>query len=198
MRKAARVIGALFLSLQLAGCAGGLLSGPPPTTYELAAGLPRGQFGRTGQLLAVREPYALQVLDSERIVFRPEPALVTYYAGAQWSDRLPKLFEARLLAAYETAGVRTVTRATDGLRVQYQLLTDIRDFSVARAAEGSFAHVSIYVKLASDYSGRAVTGRLFEARAPAAGEEAADGVAAMDAALAEILADIVRWTLARI
>lgn len=198
MGKAVRVLGILALSLQLAGCAADLLSGPPPTTFELRATLPGGSYGRTGQLLGVREPHALQILDSERIVYRPEPALITYYAGAQWSDRLPRLVEARLLAAFETAGVRTVTRATDGLRVQYQLLTDVRDFSVARTADGPVARVGIYAKLASDYSGRAVTGRLFEAEAPVAGESTAAGVAALDAAFTAALADIVRWTLTRI
>jgi len=194
-----RGLAVVGISLQLGGCALGLLgSGPPPTTYDLAASVGGRQLGGTAARLAVRVPTAIQIFDSERIAIRPEAGLVAYYGGAQWTDRLPPLIEARLVEAFERSGVRTVTRISDGLTVDYQLLSEVRDFSVHNTQAGQFARVSLYVKLAGDREGRTIAGRLFEAEAPVHGDDTAAGVAALSVALGEVLVGVVRWTLASI
>lgn len=198
LRNAAMVLGATAM---LSGCAALSLIGSegPPTTFDLRA-MPEGRFiGRAGGQLAIREPHAIQVLDNERIVFRPEAQLVTYYAGAQWADRLPLLVEQRLLAAFEgTTNLKTVSRTTDGLRVDFQLLTEIRDFGVAEETGSKVAEVSIYAKVIADDAGRALSGKLFESRVPVTGSGTDGAVRALDTALADVLTEIVRWTVGRI
>ena len=197
MGRATRGLALVLAPLLLAGCSDLLSGGPAPTTYDLSAQAAVSQPRRSGARLAVREPNAIQLLDSERIVFRPDGARVTYLADAQWPDRLPNMIEARLVASFAASGERTVSRASDALSVQFQLLTEVRDFSIAKTPEGTIAHVSIYAQLISDSSGAAITGKLFEAHVRAAGEEPPAGVAALDTALAGVLRDVVRWTLSR-
>lgn len=192
----------LVLTASLAGCAGlSLLTGggsePAPTTYDLRAAPAERSLGRAGGQIGIREPRAIQVLDSDRIVFRPSATMVAYYAGAQWSDRLPKLIEERLLAAFETSSnLKTVSRTTDALAVDYYLLTDIRDFSISETPK--LAHIQIYVKLVVDNRGRAISGQSFEAQVPVLGQGAEGAVGALDAALSDVLSQIVRWTLKQV
>lgn len=210
MGRSWRGVGVLCLPLLLGGCTAlSLLGGPgpPPTTYDLTAraGVRDAAWGEAR--LGIRVPNAIQLFDSERIVFRPEPERVAYYSGAQWTDRLPRLVEANLIEAFDEAGADTVTRITDGLTVDYQLLTEVRDFSVSRTDTGQKARVSIYAQLVSDREGLVITGREFNATASVdgpgddgSGEDPSteDGVEALNAAFSKALAGIVRWTLARI
>jgi len=203
------VLGVL-VSVQLGGCGTLALlgAGPPPTTYDLTARAGVRHAVASDARLGVRLPNAIQLFDSERIVFRPEPGLVAYYSGAQWTDRLPRLIEAQLVESFDAAGARTVTRITDGLTVDFQLLSEVRDFSVSRTKTGQKARVSIYVQLVSDKEGRTLTGRVFNATAIVDGgrdkgddndgDGTADGVAALNAAFAKALAGIVHWTLEQI
>lgn len=205
MRRFWQGLAVALLSAQLGGCTLGLFgaSTPPPTTYDLTAPAGARHGSLNGARLGVRTPNAIQLFDSERIVFRPEPGLAAYYADAQWTDRLPRLVEARLVEAFEAGGVHTVSRMTDGLTVDYQLLSEVRDFSVSRDGyEGEVARVSLFVQLVSDSEGRTLTGRVFTASAPVAGGGegggTAAGVAALDDALSQVLASVVRWTLGKI
>lgn len=173
--------------------------GPAPTTYDLTSAPAAGSYGSIGGRLAIREPRALQLLDSERIVYRPTPVLATYYSGAQWTDRLPKLFEARLLEAFGTAGqIKTVTRANDGLSVDYQLLSDIREFEVVKRGGQDIARISIFVQIAVENRARALSGQLFQAELAVEGQGTQAGVDALNQALSTVLTDIVRWTLSKI
>lgn len=195
LKRASRSLALVLAPLLAAGCSDLLSGGPPPTTYDLSAQAAVSSARKSRARLAVREPRAIQLLDSERIVFRPDAAQVTYLADAQWPDRLPKMVEARLIASFAASGERTVSRAGDALSVEFQLMTEVRDFSVSKTPDGTIAHVSIYAQLVSDTSGAAITGKLFQAHARAAGGEPPAAVAALDEALGAVMADIVRWTL---
>ena len=207
----ARGFWVVLLSAQLGSCGtlGLLGSAPPPTTYDLSGPAGVRYAAQNEARLGVRVPNAIQLFDSERIVFRPKPGLAAYYSDAQWTDRLPRLVEARLVEAFDAAGARTVTRMTDGLTVDYQLLSEVREFSVSNAEtgqSGQSAQVSIYAQLVSDKEGRTLTGRAFTATAPVSGSAVGDdangttaaGVAALNTAFSKVLASVVRWTLANI
>jgi cholesterol transport system auxiliary component len=198
MNRFGLTVGVTLLGALASGCALLAPAGPAPTTYELNAAPRATNLGRTGAGLSVREPRAIKLLDSERIVFRPSPANATYYSDAQWTDRLPRLVEAQLVESFAKAGVRTVSRSTDGLNVDYQLMTEVRDFSVNESGGGQVARVAIYAQIVADREGRAVTGQLIVATAPVAGSDTPAGVAALNEALGSALTEVVRWTLRRI
>lgn len=200
MRVYLRTMLVAAMAVPLMACAlTGMGGGSAPTTYDLNATPAPGKYGTIRGRLAVREPRALQLLDSERIVYRPTPVLVTYYSGAQWSDRLPKLFEARLVEAFGSVGrVSTVTRSVDGLNVDYQLLSEIRQFEVVNQNGRDIARISIFVQIVLDTRSRALAGRLFEAELPIEGGGAKAGISALNSGLSMILTDVVRWTLQKI
>lgn len=167
----------------------------PVPTYDLIAPRDFGHVRPARGLIEVTVPTALQSLDTEKIVAEPTPGVVTYLPDAQWSDRLPKLLQARIIEAFENgARIRTVARAGDRVNADVQLVTDIRQFGI----EGNEAVVELSVKLIGARGGRINAAKVFTARVPAA--TTANGAAASDLnrALASVLVDLVHWTAGKI
>jgi cholesterol transport system auxiliary component len=186
--------------LALAALAGGcsLAAKPAPATFDLQAptSFP-SNLGATAVQFAVTEPTVVGALDSERIVVRPTPTEITYLAKVQWSDRAPKLVQARLIDAFQNTGrVRSVGLPGSAVVNDVGLVTDLRDFHVD--AETNTAVVAMNVRIVGDQSGRVIASRTFEAREPVAGNSADDMIAAINAAFDQVATDIVVWTLAKI
>lgn len=189
-----KALPALALAVVVAGCS--LFRGPPPETFELSGpdSIPRVPSGTAAQLL-IPEPSALKTLDSERIVVATGPKL-SYFPDAQWPDRMPKVFQAKAIEAFEKSKrARAVGRPGEGLSIDYQLLTNVRAFEYRSDGNGGTAYIEVSVKVMDDRNGRIVAAKVFHGEAPVADETAEDVVAGVDAALAEVLIDLVRWTL---
>lgn len=192
-RKSIGIAAACFL---LAGCA--VVQGPPPETYDLTAPSEfSGSVGSTRAQLLVANPTSVSVLDSERILLRPGPNVVTYLKGAQWTDKLPKLLQTRIVQAFENTGrVRAVGRPGEGLLINYQVVIDIRNFEVN--TDTGLAQVLLSVKLMNDRNGRVVATRQVGGQATLMGSDNDELVEALDAASQAAIDQLVRWTLSRI
>ncbi len=178
-------------ALALAGCGGG----PAPTTFDLSAprdGLRRSAGSRGA--IVVAEPTAVSTLDSERIVVRAANAELTYLARAQWSDRLPKLVQTRLIQTFENSGRAAVGRPGDRVAGTYQLLLDIRAFEIREAGRDAF--VEIAAKLVNASTGAVSNARLFAAASPVGAIDGAGASRALDQSLGRVLADITAWAAA--
>jgi cholesterol transport system auxiliary component len=184
----------LSLALLTGGCAAlGFGSKEAVPAFGLAAPHASARTGAIRGQLVIAEPTAVSVLDSERIVVRPTPGQVATLGGAQWSDRLPCLLQARLVETFENANqLRSVGRPADGITSDYQLLIDVRAFqlSVTPAPAGV---VEIAAKIVSAGSGRIVAARVFRASAPAAGTDGPEAVTAIEAAFQDVAVQLVRW-----
>jgi cholesterol transport system auxiliary component len=145
---------------------------------------------RKGKIqVLVTEPQALKALDSENIVVRNGASQIQYLAGAQWSDRLPKIVQARLIQAFEKSGrFGGVGRPGEGLAIDYQIITDIRAFGI----EDGVAVVEIGAKLLNDRNGVVRSSKTFEASVRA-GAGANAFVEALDQAFSGVAADLVAW-----
>jgi len=189
----------MALAVMMSGCASLLAGGDKALpTFDLSA--PSGfNVARVGAgQLVVAPPTAVQVLDTERIVVEPAPGQITYLDKAQWADRLPALFQARLIESFENANrPRTVVRSDSGITSDYILLTDIRTFGIQVSPAGAEAVVEVSAKIVANTSGRIVAAQVFTSRAAAAGTDGPQATLAIDAAADQVFADIVRWAAAR-
>ncbi|MEZ5840711.1 MAG: ABC-type transport auxiliary lipoprotein family protein [Hyphomicrobiales bacterium] len=194
-----RAAAALLVAAGVGGCALAGGSGPAPATFDLTAPDSFADIkGTSSAQILVKEPSALKALDSERIVVKPTPAAVEYYAGAQWSDRLPRLVQTRLAEAFENSRrFRAVGRPGDGLLIDYQIVTDIRAFQIETSGADE-AVVTISAKILNERNGRVVAARLFTARLPVTASSTGSAVAGLDAAMDAVLGELVGWTVARI
>lgn len=187
---------AVGLALVLAGCAGGR---PPNALYDLSARATPGEGrARLSTQVLVPEPRAIRALDTDSIAVRPSPQTLSYYGGAQWADRLPKLVQVALVQSLEDSGrVRAVGLPGEGLLINYQIPIEIRAFEL-RTDGRSRAFVEVAVKILNDTNGQVVGSRVFTAEAPAASDTVGPAVAALDRALKQVLDEMVPWALSEI
>jgi cholesterol transport system auxiliary component len=181
----------IAVALGLSSCASA-----PPQTFDLnAASAASGVNLRA--TLAIREPVASADIDSQRILVRTGRDTLANLAGAQWSDRLPALVQARLVQSFQNARqLRFVGRAGAGFVADYDMELDIRAFELDVAA--ARADVDIAVKIVSAQSGRVVAAQIFVAQAPASGTGGAEAAAALNAALDNVMRQIMRFASAHI
>jgi len=177
---------AMLMPAMLAGCSA--LQGPS-SIFDLGVSGNVAEPRSRVQVL-VPEPTAVRALDTERIAARPSPSQYAYLPGAVWSDRLPKLLQARLVQTLQNSGkVRAAAVPGQGMLTDYQLVLDVRAFELTE--EG--AVVDFAVRLMDDRDGRVVRSRVFRYGVAVASRDAANQVAALDKARDLAFADITRW-----
>lgn len=190
----------MLCAVVLSGCAALPGGGPAPLdTYDLSvANVDSVTSRRSRTQILVAEPAALKALDGENIVIRPSTASVEFLKGAQWSDRLPRVVQARLVEAFQNTGrLGGVGKPGEGLAIDYQIVTEIRAFEV-RVDGASRAEVALYVKLLNDRNGVVRASREFTASAPLAGSGGTGNaayVAALDRAFMQVQREVVGWVL---
>lgn len=186
--------GLIAATAMTAGCTSLLVSEPDPLdTYTLSApSVDVGGGNRRIQIL-VAEPVALKDLDGQNIVIRTSGTEVQYLAGAQWSDRLPKVVQAKLVEGLENSGrFGGIGRPGEGLAIDYQLLTEVREFSVA-GESARVARVEIAAKLLNDRNGVVRSTETFTAERAVSGTGNAAYARALDSAFTEAAGSIVAW-----
>jgi cholesterol transport system auxiliary component len=181
------------LCLGLLGCA--LAGSKPPATYDLVA--PRS-FSTTPRpapwQLVVYEPTAVHALETDRLMVRPQADQVSYYKGVAWSDRLPRLVQARIIETFQNSGaVKAVSSGTG----QYALVTDLRAFQIDVTSGKAYAEIEIFAKLVNTGSGKVVATKGFSARVPATTDSPGDAIAALNQAFTEVLQDTMTWVASR-
>ena len=194
----ARAITVVAATLLLAGCA--LLGRQPAdyTIYGIELG-PASSATPSGApvewQLVVDEPAASEPLRGTRIVLKPGPRAYGIYKGARWTDRAPELVQSLVLEGFERSGrIRGIGRASSSLRGDFLLASDLRAFE-ARYGDGATAHVELSARLVDSMRNEVVAARVFEAAVPAQGRDVASVVPAFEAAVDEVVAALVAWTL---
>lgn len=148
-----------------------------------------------GRQILVPEPTALKSLDSNQVVVRVSPSEIQYLANSQWGDTLPRMVQAKLVAAFENSGrLGGVGKPGQGLAIDYQVVAEIRAFEVSTVGADA-ANVEIFVKLLNDRNGTVRAQRGFQASVPVSGSGNRNFVEALNAAFAAVGAEIVEWSL---
>lgn len=190
------VITTAVAGLLLSGCAGSA----PPATFDLMA--PRVMTLTAPKpaafQLVVAEPSAVRALETDRILVRPGPAQITYYKDAAWSDRLPRLMQARMVEAFQNAGlVSAVGSRRDRLDADIELASEVRAFQVEVDGNKATAVARIHVKLIDGSNGRMLASRAFESQVPTSATNVNEMVVSLNQSFDKVLRDVVPWVAAR-
>lgn len=196
-RVVARAAGVAALGFGLAGCA--LLPSIAPETFTLSAASDlAGVRGSTNAQILIPEPTALDIFGSERIVVR-QGAVLAFYPGAQWADRLPVLVQTRMVDVLAAPGrARSAGRPGQGLSIDYALLLDLRSFEFVAGTLPGTARVEIFAQIMDDRNGRVLATRSFSAERVVPIDTANAVVNGLDLAFQDVLTEIANWTLGRI
>ncbi|WOS64518.1 ABC-type transport auxiliary lipoprotein family protein [Sinorhizobium fredii] len=188
---AARFAMVLSLTALLAGCGTRQAAND---TFSLASTPVVERPAATNRQILVPEPTALKTLGSDQIVVRLSKSELQYLAKAQWGDSLPRMVQDKLVETFDRTGKVRVGKPGQGLAIDYQLITELRAFEISTDGPDT-AVVEIYAKILDDRNGTVRRQQAFRAVASVQGASNPAFVAALDAAFAQVAADIVSWTL---
>ncbi|WP_207458322.1 ABC-type transport auxiliary lipoprotein family protein [Azospirillum sp. SYSU D00513] len=186
-------------ALLLASCAA--ITPTPPQLYTLT---PRQTVDtaapRVNWQLLVEAPVAAAGIDTPRIAVTRTPTSIDYFADVSWADRVPLMVQGLIVRSLEDSGkIVSVGRDTVGLRSDFLLKTDLRDFqaehSDPNARHPDRVHIRLSAKLVAMPRRIIEAGETFEATVPVRGPEFSNVVAAFNEAMGRVTSDLVAWTL---
>ena len=172
---------AICAALTLSSCAN------PRETFDLSPEtLARGRAH--GAAIAVQEPSASAFIDTNRFVIRGEGGNLSYLAGAQWSDTVPRLVQRRLIDRLTSHGVNAV-RPGDG--AAFRLSTELRRFEIDSGSETAL--VEIVARVTNEKDGKQVSEKVIIGEAPAPHTLAPEAARAYEAALDAAADRLASW-----
>jgi cholesterol transport system auxiliary component len=192
------IIGLAAVGAALGACSfSSIMGGGAPATFDLKAPAIH-RVSQKNLQLTVNPPVAIKTIDTEEILVKSGSGRISYFSGVAWADRLPKLFQARLVETFSNSGAfRAVLTNQDRVSGQVSLSTEIRDFQVEVVNGRSEAVIDVFVKLANERENLVVTSRRFQERVPAANEDVGAGITALNEAFQRVAANIVSWSTGR-
>jgi len=191
-----RLVLALLLTTQLAGCLGGA-STPPRTYYVLQDRAPAQTTkprATSGRSLVVAGSSADVFYDAESLVFSRHPGQRAYYQFASWTDRpshmVGRLAERRLDAGGQFA---SVARLNTGLRADLLLNIVVVEFYHDVAANPAVVRVELIGELIDWRSRSRLAQRTFTLSVPVKKDDAGGAADAFDRAITDALNTLVPW-----
>jgi phospholipid/cholesterol/gamma-HCH transport system substrate-binding protein len=164
------------------------------TTYDLRAAQNLGAAGKTlkGQL-AIPEPTAVAMLETQRFLFSPAKDYPGF-ADAIWADSIPKLLQARLIESFENYDIaHAPLRVADLGQADFQLLVDVRRFRISTDSE-PVAEIGLSARIV-DKNGKVIASRLFEGSQTFDKVEPPAAVAAFNDAFGRIAKEMIALTV---
>jgi len=141
-----------------------------------------------GAAIAVLEPSASAIIDTNRFVIRGESGDLAYLADAQWSDTVPRLVQTRLIDRLASRGLNAV-RPGDG--AAFRLSTELRRFEIDQGRETAL--VEIVARVASAKDDARVKEKVILGEAPAPHTLGPDAARAYEAALDAAADRLASW-----
>ena len=147
--------------------------------------------------LAVEVPAAAANLNTGRIAIAMTPTSTDYFAKAAWTDRAPLMVQTRIVDSFEsTHKIVAVTRESIGIRANYVLQPDLRNFeALYYYGEPPIVRVRIIAKLVRMPDRQIIGVASFERCVRARADSVPKVVDAFDQALGSVIKRLVAWTL---
>ena len=177
----------------LAGCGVIPKVNDPVPLYTLSAVTEFGQtLPKVHWQLVVGTPVASADLDTTRIALTRSPGVVEYFAKGAWADNAPILLQDKLIESFEASGaIVAVGRDAVGLKPDYVLQSELRDFQAEFAGEAPTAHLRLAAKLVRMPDRRIVANIAIEQKVAAAGGALPQIVDAFDRAASRAFEEVV-------
>lgn len=171
----------------------------PLSVFDLRApsDAPVIQGGVLQRDVTVELPTTSGVLDTDRIMIRPDALQAQYLPDVRWGDDVPVMMQTLMLRSLEnTGGLRYVGRRPLAGSGDYAIVTELVDFQAEVGADG-FTSVTIRMtsRMVREQDASIVSSRTFVARETAVSTETAAVVVAFDAASDAVLIEFADWAM---
>ncbi len=147
--------------------------------------------------LAVDTPQAAANVNTGRIAIAMSPTSSDYYSKTAWTDRAAVMVQTRIVDSFENSHkIVAVARESIGLRANYVLQTDLRNFEAMYFYGGTpIVKVRIVAKLVRLPDRQIIGAATFERCVRARADKVPKVVDAFDQALGSVMKRLVAWTL---
>lgn len=172
--------------------------GDAPSLYALGpAEVPATAPPLPDQTLIVTEPEASTVLDTRKIALMPETREFSFYAGAEWVDRAPRMIQTLLITSFEKAGIfKDVGAENMPLSADYRLTIGLRAFNADYTAKsGPVVNITMMARLFRTRALDLVDSRLISISLPVGSDSMGEIIATFDRANRQAMTRIVNWTI---
>jgi len=143
--------------------------------------------------LAIPEPSAVAMLETQRMLFAPAKDYPGF-AEFAWADSIPKLLQARLIESFENYDIaHAPLRSTDIGQTDFQLLMDVRHFQIAVESQPT-VQIEMSARII-DKDGKVIASRLFAQSQRFDQVEPQAAVAAFNDAFGRMAKDVIAWTV---
>lgn len=191
------LLAATASALALSACEGVLPGrGPAPRLYRLT---PKSTFPNLPDVnwqLVVEPPSAQASIDTPRIGLMLSHLRFDYYAQANWVDRAPLMVQSLIIESFDNSGaIIAVGRESVGLRPDYVLKSELREFQAEVQDDGHRVNVALHAKLVQMPERLIVASTEFEHRVRTPSDTLHPVIDAFDEALGEVMKRLVTWTL---
>lgn len=165
----------------------------PVPLYTLSAVARYGQsLPKVDWQLVVGTPVASADLNSTRIALTRAPGVIEYFAKGAWADYAPILLQDKLIESFEASNaIASVGRDAVGLRPDFVLQSDLRDFQAEYFGAVPAAHLRLAAKLVRMPDRRIVASIVTEQKVAAAGNSLPQIVDAFDRAAGLAFEEVV-------
>lgn len=198
-RQSLKLLAALPLAGLTAACSNLVPGqGPPPALYRLT---PKSSFRQdlpaVEWQLVLEPPVAHGSLNTTRIALQRSPTQMEFYAKSGWVDQAPIMVQTLMVESFENSGkIVAVARETGGLRADFVLKTELREFQTIYYRSGEpEALVGINAKLIQLPQRSIIASKNFEHTSTASVDQIDNIITAFDEALDKVLRGLVEWTL---
>ncbi|MEZ5832613.1 MAG: ABC-type transport auxiliary lipoprotein family protein [Dongiaceae bacterium] len=142
--------------------------------------------------LIVGTPVASADLDTTRIALTRSPGVIEYFANGAWADNAPILLQDKLIESFEASrAIVAVGRDAVGLKPDYVLQSELRDFQAELTSGAPVAHLRLTAKLVRMPDRRIIASFTTEQKVTAAGTSLPQIVDAFDQAAGQAFEDVV-------
>jgi cholesterol transport system auxiliary component len=151
---------------------------------------------RRDHVLAISAPRAAPGVDSAAMAYVQIAHALDHYATHRWADTPARMLDPLLTRALEDTGsFRAVVHATNGVRAELRLDTEIVQLRQSFLARPSRVEFALRAQLVDVAGGRVLATRYVEVVQEAPSNDAAGGVAAANAAVERALAQVTDFCI---
>ncbi len=176
----------------------------PPAFYALdGAYLPTTQGAKVeapaaALTLIITPPTAASGYDSQRLVYVREAHQLEYFAHSEWVDPPARMLGPLLVSAAEQTGAFAAVLLASGTAAgDLRLTSDILQLQHNFQMQPSRVQFTLRVYLSDEKSRRVLAWKTFQAQAIATSDSPQGGVAAANAAVQQVLAQVAQFLVDR-
>ncbi len=196
IRKKPMISAIATAAMLVSGCVSILPEGAPPAArYTMTPVTPTTDGSVVDWSLIVGDPATTRVYDTTGVAMTRGGARIEYFAGAEWADRAPSLYQFGLIQSLENSGRILGVGDRSAIPVgDIVLQTDIRALQAEYIGSTRVVRASVFARL-TDGKGTVYAAHLFDNIEDVSRDDVDTVLAAFDRALQAQFGEIVVWVL---